>query len=284
MAKQRVLLTGASGYIAGQLLPAFRERYDLRLIDVRRENRAGQPVEGIELVDPLAADPGALAALFSGVDVVVHCGYIRPEGQSTQAQYDAERRNVDLMQRIYQLALDQGVRRVVAASTNQAARWYEQPYFAGLRDRVGPEDYPRPDNLYGWAKAAYETLGFVYACGSLGRKLENIHIRIVVPREIDAANFEKLPRHRYVRDLAGYISERDLQQLFCRAVETPDIADEHGVPFQIVYGVSNNARTYWSITNARRVLGYAPQDDSEVRFAADIARLLGMGRAREGEA
>ena len=35
MAKLRVLLTGATGYIAGQLLPAFRTRYNLRLIDAR---------------------------------------------------------------------------------------------------------------------------------------------------------------------------------------------------------------------------------------------------------
>jgi hypothetical protein len=46
------------------------------------------------------------------------------------------------------------------------------------------------------------------------------------------------------------------------------------VPFHIFYGVSNNARKFWSITNARRVIGYEPQDDSEIRFAADIARLL----------
>jgi hypothetical protein len=81
-------------------------------------------------------------------------------------------------------------------------------------------------------------------------------------------------RERYVRDLAGYISQRDLQQLFCKSIETPDIADEYGVPFHIFYGVSNNARTFWSITNARKVIGYQPQDDSEVRFAEDIARLL----------
>lgn len=67
---------------------------------------------------------------------------------------------------------------------------------------------------------------------------------------------------------------RDQQQLFYRSVETPGIEDEHGVPFHIFYGVSNNARTFWSITNARRVIGYTPVDDSEVRFAADIARLL----------
>lgn len=274
MAKPRVLLTGAAGYIAGQLLPAFRERYDLRLVDVRAENRAGAAVEGITVVDMLNDAPAELAALFDGIDVVVHCGYVRPAGESIQAQYDGERKNVDLMQRVYQLALEHGVRRIVAASTNQAARWYQQPYFAGLRDRVTPEDYPRPDNLYGWAKAAYETLGFVYACGSLGRKLEIVQVRLVVPREINAASFADLPRKQYIRELAGYISERDLQQLFCKSIETPDIADEHGVPFQIFYGVSNNARTFWSITNARRVIDYQPEDDSEIRFAEDIARLL----------
>lgn len=275
MAKLRVLLTGATGYIAGQLLPVLRERYDLRLIDVRQQNRAGETVEGVGVVDLLSASADELATLFRDRDVVVHTAYQRPTSDDLQTQYDVERRNVDMMQRVYQLALDHGVRRVVAASTNQAARWYEQPYFAGLRDRVSPEDYPRPDTFYGWAKAAYESLGFLYACGSLGRKLEIIQLRIVVPREIDASLFSDKPRYRYVRELAGYISQRDLQQLFSKSVETPQIEDEFGVPFHIFYGVSNNARTFWSITNARKVIGYQPEDDSEQRFAQDIARLLG---------
>jgi hypothetical protein len=274
MAKLRVLLTGATGYVAGQLLPAFRERYDLRLLDVRREDREGRPVEGVEVADLLAGDTTALQPFFAGIDVVVHAGFKRPTGEGPQAQYDGERLNVDMAQRVYQLALDNGVRRVVAASTNQAAKWYEQPWHAGRRDRVGPEDYPRPESFYGWAKAAYESLGFLYACGSLGRKLEMIQIRIVAPREIDASRFAGRPPRHYIRDLAGYISERDLRQLFCKSVEAPQIEDEHGVPFHIFYGVSNNARTFWSITNARRAIGYAPEDDSEVRFAADIARLL----------
>ena len=271
MARQRVLLTGATGYIAGQLLPALRERYDLRLIDVRRENRDGEAVDGVEVGDLLAEDRASLVPYFQGIDTVVHCGFQRPD---PAAPYEGERRNVDMTQRVYDLALEQGVRRVVAASTNQAAKWYEQPYYAKRRDRVSPEDYPRPDSFYGWAKAAYETLGYLYACGSLGRKLEVILIRIVAPREINAEDFVDQPRERYVRDLAGYISERDLQQLFCKSIETPDIEDDEGIPFHIFYGVSNNARTFWSIINARKVIGYAPEDDSEVRFAEGIARLL----------
>lgn len=277
---RRVLLTGATGYIAGQLLPAFRERYDLALLDVREENSSGDRVEGVEVVDLLGDDSPALERLFSEADVVVHTGRYKPDGEDPRSLYDGERRNVDMMQRVYQLALDFGVRRVVAASTNQAAKWYERPYFAGLKDRVTPEDYPRPDNFYGWAKAAYEPLGFLYACGSLGRKLEVIQLRIVVPREIDAEDFADEPPERYVRELTGYISERDLQQLFCKSVEAPEIEDEHGVPFHIFYGVSDNARKFWSITNARRVIGYEPQDDSEVRFAPDVARLLHRRDAR----
>jgi hypothetical protein len=275
MTDMRVLLTGATGYIASQLLPAFQERYDLQLLDVREADGSGRRVEGIEVADLLGeADSSKLERLFANADVVVHTGYRKATGTDPQSQYDVERTNVDMMQRVCQLSLECGVRRVVAASTNQAAKWYEQPYFAGLKDRVSPEDYPRPDSFYGWAKAAYEPLGFLYACGTLGRKLEVIQIRIVVPREINAELFVDKPPERYVRELAGYISERDMQQLFCKSIETPDVEDEYGVPFHIFYGVSNNARTFWSITNARRVIGYEPQDDSEVRFAEDIARLL----------
>lgn len=270
--RRTVLLTGATGYIAGQLLPALRDRYDLRLVDVRDTDRDGNRVDGVQVLDILDADRAEVERLFDGVDAIVHCGYIRPRPDHV---YEDERKNVDLMQRIFDIAMSAGVRRVVAASTNQASKWYEQPYYAGRRDRVTPEDYPRPDTFYGWAKAAYESLGFLYACGSLGRKLEVVMIRIVAPREIDAADFADQPVERYLRDIAGYVSERDLQQLFVKSIDTPGIEDTYGVPFHIFYGVSNNARTFWSITNAREVIDYQPEDDSEVRFANDIARMVG---------
>jgi hypothetical protein len=270
--RRTILLTGATGYIAGQLLPALRERYDLRLVDVRDTDRDGNRVDGVQVLDILEADRAEVERLFDGVDTVVHCGYIRPRPDHV---YEDERKNVDLMQRVFDVAMAAGVRRVVAASTNQASKWYEQPYYAGRRDRVSPEDYPRPDTFYGWAKAAYESLGFLYACGSLGRKLEVVMIRIVAPREIDAAEFADKPVELYLRDIAGYVSERDLQQLFVKSIDTPEIEDAYGVPFHIFYGVSNNARTFWSITNAREVIDYQPEDDSEVRFRDDIARLLG---------
>ncbi len=62
-----------------------------------------------------------------------------------------------------------------------------------------------------------------------------------------------------------------MQQLFVRSIEIEDIHNEQGVPFQIFYGISNNPHAFWSIANARKVIGYAPQDDSEIRFRDLIA-------------
>jgi len=89
----------------------------------------------------------------------------------------------------------------------------------------------------------------------------------------------------YKRDLKAYISPRDLTQLFSKAIDAPHIENEHGVPWQVVYGISNNARAFWSLANARKVLDYEPEDDSEVKFAKDIQGFLvgagatgGLGR------
>jgi len=274
--RRRVLVTGATGYVASQLLPVFRQRYDLVLLDVRTTDAAGQTVPGAQIADFLADDDAKLAPHFDGVDAVVHLGYWRPPGKTVTGvdkSYLEERPNVDMAERVYRFALDHGVRRVVVASSNHAADWWEPLMHARRVDAIGPEDLPRSDNYYGWAKIAYEALGWMYACGAFGRKLEIVQVRIGAPREINAAEFEGRPA-QYKRDLGAYISARDLQQLVVRAIETASIEDKWGVPFQIFYGVSGNTRAFWSITNARDVIGYAPEDDSEVKYADDIRRLL----------
>jgi nucleoside-diphosphate-sugar epimerase len=88
MNRPRVLLTGVTGYIAGQLLPAFGERYDLRLVDVRHADASGERVEGVEVVDVLSADDSALEPFYSDVDVVVHCGHFKPEGEDPRSLYE----------------------------------------------------------------------------------------------------------------------------------------------------------------------------------------------------
>jgi hypothetical protein len=141
-----------------------------------------------------------------------------------------------------------------------------------------------------WAKECYEHLGFVYASGVAGgptvgevraedrpRKLEVVQIRICAPRDLSITSFadwrkdDPLTLHR---DLGQWVSPRDLAQLFVKSVEAPNIEDEYGIPFQVFYGVSANTRSAWSIANARRIIGYEPQDDSEVVYADEIREMM----------
>ena len=85
----------------------------------------------------------------------------------------------------------------------------------------------------------------------------------------DIRTYEGDPEN-YKRDLGAYISPRDITQLFVKSIEAPNIDNEHGIPWQVVYGISNNTRAFWSLSNARQVLGYEPEDDAEVKFADDI--------------
>jgi NAD+ dependent glucose-6-phosphate dehydrogenase len=283
--------------VAAQLLPGFRQRYALRLVDVKDTDRNGRRVPGVVIAD--LADPGRTRyrELFQGMDTIVHLGYAHPGGSAWGGdlrpidRFDGELENVRMAQNVYRSAYDAGVRRVVMASSNHAADWYEHNLIHARKlEMVSPADLPLSDNFYGWSKAAYELLGFVYACGAFGRKLQVVQVRIGAPRDVSARHYQaKLAEQHagprgsgltnFKRDLGAHLSERDLRQLFRRAIETPRIEDEHGVPWLVVYGISGNTRAFWSLESARRVLGYAPEDDTEVLYADDIRRHLTGPRA-----
>lgn len=270
----RVVVTGAAGTIAGQVLPAFRERYDLVLVDVRDANRAGETIPNVVRADLTQRNRDAYRSLFQGADRVVHFGFVRPpaDQDDADARYWAEQANVQMAYNVLQTAWEEKVGRVVMASSNHAADYFEPLILDGAHDGVNPDDRALSDNYYGWAKEAYEHLGFVFACGTMnGSPLENVQIRIGGPREDDLARVPPGDLRRMRRALAVYISDRDLQQLFVKSLEHEDIRDARGVPFQIFYGISGNTHAFWSIANARRILGYAPQDNSELKFVSQIA-------------
>lgn len=267
MPKRKVVLTGASGTIAGVLLPALRQRYDLTLLDARATDTHGAPIDGLQIVDLLNKDRDSYRHHFQGADAVVHCAFYRVSDQGDDAYFSSELENLQLTYNVYQVAWEERVRRLVAASTNHAADFYENYALDGRAPMVTPA-MNASDNWYGWAKIAFEQIGQVYASGVShgGRPLENVQIRIGGPRETDVAEAPLGDLRRMRRALAVYISQRDMAQLFIKSVETEDIRDELGVPFQIFYGISANPHAIWSIASARRVIGYAPHDNSEERF------------------
>jgi UDP-glucose 4-epimerase len=286
LAKKRVVVTGAAGYVAQRMLPELRERWDLVLLDVRPTTRDGKTVPGLMVVDLTKPDRNEYREHFRGADAVIHCGFVSaPKLDATtwqdnsDAKFWAEHTNVALAYNVCRVALEEGVRRVVVCSSNHAADYYERLVWDGRLDMVTPEMPPRSDNWYGWAKAAYELLGFVFATGKVdGRKLEIVQWRIGGPRDDDIDQVKPGDIKVMHRALGAYLSQRDQVQQAVRMVETEDIRDEHGVPFLIVYGISGNTHRFWSIASARVKLGYAPDDDSQVNFADKIAAIARAAR------
>ena len=281
MAKRRVVLTGAAGYVAQRMFTALDERWDVVPIDIKNTTRDGKAVPRLVVSDLTQPDRSAYRQHFKGADAVIHCGYVRAPGldattwqNNSDAKFWAEHQNVALAYNVYRTALEEGVRRVVVASSNHAADYYERLIWAGRMEMVTPEMPPRSDNWYGWAKAAYELLGFVFATGTVdGRKLEIVQWRIGGPRDDDIDHIKPGDIPTMHRALGAYLSRRDQVQQAIRMVETETITDEHGVPFLIVYGISGNTHRFWSIANARDAIGYRPEDDSQINFADKIAQI-----------
>jgi len=288
MSKRKVVVTGAAGYIFSRMLDEFRERYDLTLLDVSRKRRDGTEVPDIQIVDLTERQRDSYRTHFHGADAVVHCGFVGAMSNAfvmgssgSAAKFQNELSNVQMAFNIYQVSLEENVRRVVVCSSNHAADYYERLIWSDRHDFVDPGMKTFSDNYYGWAKEAYEDLGFVFATGveGGGKRLQNVQLRIGGPRETDVDNSNAQDLKKLHRALGAYLSRRDQVQLFVKSIEAANIEDEHGVPFQIFYGTSGNDHNFWSISNARRVIGYAPDDNSAIKFADKIAQIMQDARA-----
>ena len=282
--KKRLLMTGAAGYVADQMLSRFREKYELVLLDTSTKNRRGEEVEGVNMIDLIDEDRTRYAHFFEEVDAVIHLAYKRRTGQPLDHFYD-ERENVQMAYNVLRSSYDSGVKRVAIASSNHASDFYEHALIHERKlEMLDPYRLALSDKFYGWAKATYEHLGFLFACGAMGdvgsglsenlvagnlntsRKMGVVMVRIGAPRNLDPQEYEG-NSVGFKRDLGAYISPRDITQLFEKCIEVENIENEYGVPWQVVYGISNNTRAFWSLSNARKVFGYEPKDDSDILFA-----------------
>ncbi len=284
MAKKRVVLTGACGYVAQRMIEPLRERYDLVCLDVVDKTRDGTEVPDVQIADLSDRDRDRYRVHFRGADAILHCAFVQAPGLGADAWQDnsepkfwAEYANVGMAYNVYRTAQEEGVKRVVVASSNHAADYYERLIWADRLELVTP-DMRLSDNYYGWAKAGYELLGFVFASGKVeGKKLEVVQWRIGAPRDGDLDSIQPGDLKIMHRALGAYLSVRDQAQQAIRMIETQDIEDENGVPFLVIYGISGNTHRFWSLTNAFQKIGYAPEDDSQVRFADQIAAIVRGG-------
>ncbi|GGU88579.1 NAD-dependent dehydratase [Streptomyces litmocidini] len=249
-APRTVLLTGAAGGVGTlmrELLPPYG--YELRLLDA-------VPVpEAPEAIVADLADRAALREAVRGVDAIVHLA-----GISVEADFEKiMAANIAGTHHLYEAAREEGVRRVVFASSNHAVGFARRP-------REGepplPVDVPhRPDTFYGLSKCFGEDLAQLY-WDLYG--VETVSLRIG----------SCFPEPTSVRMLSIWLSPADCARLLHAALTAGEVAHT------VAYGSSANTRAWWDLSSAR-TLGYAPEDDSEVYAEKVIAE---QGLPAEGSA
>jgi nucleoside-diphosphate-sugar epimerase len=230
--KKLLAITGGAGRIGTALRPLLRDRYRLRLADIR-------PVAGLqEGEEALEADVASLAAserIADGADMVLHLA----GNPSTSGTWDEMRvANIEGTFNIYEAARRHGIRKVVLATTNHVMGFYNLENQYPIRT-----DWAiRPDSLYGVSKAFGEALARYYS-DAFDMSMICLRIGWFTDRQPAITRLNPL-----------WISDRDITQIITLCLETPR-------KFGIYNGTSNNPQNHWDLTSAREELGYNPQDD-----------------------
>ena len=253
-----VLLTGAGGRVGRAILAGIGETYDWRLLD-REPVAADALPDGVGDDDVVVADVTDEAGVREAVESVGAIVHLAGDPRPNAPWDSVLSNNIDGTQTMFEAAVDAGVDRFVFASSNHAVGAYETDertpdmYRTDDRFRLDGTELPRPSNLYGVSKAAGETLGRYYH-DSHGLSVACVRI----------GNLTKgHPPKEYERGQAMWLSHQDCAHLFDRCL-TADY------DYEIVYGISDNDRKYYSIERAREVLGYDPQDNSaEYTFSGE---------------
>ena len=232
MANDRpTLFTGAGGILGKWLRPRLIETFGaLRSTDIVE---MGPALPGEEVIVADLADAAAVDALVDGAGRIIHFG-----GISFETTFDKiMSANILGTYNIYDAARRFNAGPIVYASSNHAIGFYTRD------DRLDASVRVRPDSLYGVSKAFGEDLASFYF-DKYGVESACLRIGTARPDPID-------PRH-----LSTWQSYEDL----LRQIEACFAAPRLG--FSILYGVSNNDRSWWSNAGAPNV-DYRPQDNAE---------------------
>jgi nucleoside-diphosphate-sugar epimerase len=243
MSLPKLLITGFSGVIGTVLWRNLGDMFHLFGVDICLNEKSSDlfraDVSNLEQIN-------AVFERIPSLTYVVHlAGDPRPDAdwQSVLVNNIAGTRNV------YEAARVHGVKRVVFASSNHATGAYEgfPPSLHAQPNPIliKPQDPIRPDGYYGVSKAAGEAIARMYY--EL-YDLESVCLRSGSVLMDDDPTKE-------VRNMSTWLSHRDLVQMVKKSLLGE-------VSFAIYYGVSDNKKRFWDISNAIGEIGYQPESDS----------------------
>ena len=252
----KVLVTGSSGLIGSMLIRSLADSFEFSGLDVRRSENA--PDIPTSIAD--GSDLDAISPAFVGIDAVVHLAADAPVETPWP---DVLKNNISTTHNVYEAARQNGVKRVVFASSNHA--------MGGYKDRCEPgtltvELPPRPgafflvgveecdSNAYGTSKLMGERIGRWY---SIRHGLSVIALRIGWVRGGENRP-DDVPEESEDWLKQMWLSNRD----FCQLAECCIEADPN-IRFEVVNAMSNNAGMPWDLEHTRKTVGYEPQGGGE---------------------
>lgn len=234
--RTKLLITGAAGRIGSAFVAEMADRYDFRLAD--KTDRVHDVLPGAESLVLNVADYDACLHAVQEIDVVLHLA----ADPSPEADYYESLRpnNFDGTYNIFRAAADAGCERVVFASSVQTVLGYQPD------DETPTDAYWWPMNMYAVSKCYGEATARMFSSET---DLSAICVRIGAYSPPDMSS----PELQVLR--SGYVSARDLNQLFRLCIDAADI------DFAVVHGISNNRVKRLSLVETTRLLGYEPVDD-----------------------
>ena len=237
--KRLVLVTGAAGRIGSYFAEHARDKYALRLMVRGDEGGIGHIEPYGEVVECDLGDLDRLKAVCAGVDTIIHMA--GDPGPSSLWQSLLET-NIIGTYNIFAAAKTAGVRRVIYASSIHAVSGYPPDVQVKTSEPVNPGD------IYGVSKCFGEAL-----CRYMAEKegVSAIALRIGAFQPLESVQDEQ-----GIGMLDSFVSHRDLDQLINRCI------DVENVQFAVLHGLSDNRFKRLDISDARELVGYAPQDDS----------------------
>lgn len=237
MAKRQVLITGARGLIGRILYQGLADDYALHGLD-----RIPDAVRRIIQADIAEYDElERLLRQLPAIDRIVH---LAADPHVDAPWGSVLRNNIVGTRNVYQAALRLGVPQIVFASSNHVTGAYERVPMP-RPPLIRSDDPIAPDSDYGVSKACGEAVARFYA-DVHGVRSICLRIGSVLPDDNPA-------QHARLRRL--WLSHRDLVQLVRLCLRSD-------LRFGIFYGVSANRDPLCDLADARRLLGYEPQDDA----------------------
>lgn len=235
----RMLITGGAGTVASLISEQLAKSYELVGIDAA-------PITNRDFAETHQADlddDALLDRLVQDADYVLHLATGAPGGK--HGIYATE---MDATNRILASAIVHGTRRVILSSSNHAAGWPERELIAGTGNgHVTPSDLPRPDGLYGAAKAYMEALGRFASDSSglpvsvlrIGTMRNNMSLQELIDSdEMPHLGFGEFREERLNRT---WLTGNDLVEILLE-----EFAAEE--PYRLRYATSSPAQEQWDHT------------------------------------